>query len=441
MPSWKMSRYTVVFTNDAGEALLHNSFMGAVACIPAEEFAEIKDLLYQEITEEDLKNETLRQLCANGFYFPCHIEEEKYVFEVLDRENKGSNFELTIIPHWSCNFRCTYCYETHQGGIMDRGTIDGLKNFVHSKASEHRGIDVKWFGGEPLLAKEVIYELSDSFLHSCEKNGVAYRSQMTTNGYLLTPEVFDSLLQRRVTMYQITLDGPAVTHDANRKLAGGGQTFEIIFGNLVEMKKKDATFTVSVRVNFNQDNLSYMDELFYKMSENFSNDPRFSLYFRPIGKLGGPNDDTIEVCEPKYAKLMEMELSEKYLQFGYVDKILRKSLQSHGQVCYAGKEDSVIVGADGTLYKCSVAFGEPRNQVGRIKVSGELDIDYSRWNLWVNNKETDMSKCTSCPVIPLCQGKYCPLYTIRNNTPVCPMTPEIYGRMVQLVAGNHKNLF
>lgn len=434
MPNWKLSRYTVIFRTEKGEAILHNSFMGAIACIPSKKFSEIEGLLYQEFPEEHLDNDSLKDLCDNGFFFPSHIDEQKFVDQVLQRESNSGNFDLILLPHENCNFRCSYCYESHKGGAMEPSVIQGLKNLVRNKASQCRSLDVRWFGGEPLLALNIIDELSNSFMESCDHNGIDYRSQITTNGYLLTPKVLDFLLKRKVKYFQITLDGPPKIHDRCRKLAGGGETFARIFENLLAMQKTEADFSVSVRVNFTEESLPEMQEFFSMMSENIGGDPRFGLYFRPVGKYGGPNDDEIKVCEPSYARLIEMDLSQQYLEMGYLDSVLRKSLQSHGQVCYASRESSLVVGADGKLYKCSVAFEDPENHVGYLMENGDLQINEERFALWVSKKEAD--KCVSCPVVPLCQGKYCPRYAIREGKPVCPMLPEVYARMVSLVAGN-----
>ena len=435
MQKWKLSRYTVVFRSESGDAYFHNSYMGALALVPAAEFSRIEGLLGREITKND--NEILDELCANGFFFPSGTDEKKFVSDVLSRENQSGNFDLIILPHENCNFRCTYCYETHKRGRMEPGVIEGLKHLVEKKTAGCSGLSIRWFGGEPLLAPDIIYDLSDSFLRSCEKNGIPYWSHMTTNAYLLTPGVLDKLLQRKINDFQITLDGPEETHDTTRVLAGGGKTFRTIYNNLLEMKKRDDEFTVSIRINFNNESLALMEDFFASISQSFGDDRRFGLYLRPIGKYGGPNDDNIEVCEPAYAKVAEMELSERYLQFGYLDRLVKKSLQSHGQVCYAGKESSMVIGADGTIYKCSVSFENPDNHVGKLLPDGSLDIDKSKWDLWVANKNIDHQACESCPVYPLCQGKYCPRSSIKENKPVCPMTRTTYSQLVQLAANGH----
>lgn len=436
MSNWKLSRYTVIFRRPNGDAILHNSFMGALAVVPAEQFSEIEAGLNKEIELSERSSPTLSELCQNRFLFPADIDEKAYVADVLRQESQGTDFDIIILPHENCNFRCVYCYETHQRGRMQPSVIEGLKMLVARKAAAIKSLSIRWFGGEPLLAVDIIDELSASFLASCDKYGVLYRSHMTTNAYLLTPAVFERLIKNQIRDYQITLDGPEPCHDKTRVLVGGGKTFRTIFNNLMHMQQSGHDFTVSLRINFDEQSIPLMGDFFLELSRVFGNDRRFGLYLRPIGKYGGPNDANIEVCDPGIAKVVEMELSQQYLPHGYLDRLVKKSLQSHGQVCYAAKPNSIVVGSDGTIYKCSVSFEDANNQVGRLMPDGSLDIDLRLWNLWVNNRLEENLICDACPVYPICQGKYCPRSSIRENKPVCPMTRTTYAQLVQLAAAD-----
>jgi hypothetical protein len=57
-------------------------------------------------------------------------------------------------------------------GLMEPDVVAGLKAFVQQKVKETPRISIAWFGGEPLLAKNVIYDLSDSFIQSARQQGV-----------------------------------------------------------------------------------------------------------------------------------------------------------------------------------------------------------------------------------------------------------------------------
>jgi uncharacterized protein len=444
MKKWKLSAFTRAVADEGeGGVLLHNSFMGAVARVPPGLASELANVLApgfdknrepatQVFDEPDASQPGLRDLCRSGFFVPADLDEREAVMDVIRREREAG-FGMIILPHENCNFRCTYCYETFERGKMKRDIIDGLKIFGAKKAKEVGCLSASWFGGEPLLAREVIYELSESFLASCEAAGGHYQSSITTNGYFLTPEVLSRLLDYRVRLYQITLDGPEAVHDTVRKLAGGGGTYQRIVANLEAMHESDADFTVRVRVNFSPATVPSMDEFLAELSEKLGGDPRFSLDFHPVGLWGGPNDSVMEVCDADSAETIKVALMEKSLHGGFSETALRENLMPHGSICYAGKESSIVVGSDGTIYKCTVAFQDPRNHVGRLTKEGELLVNPALWDLWTKMDGKDDAKCGTCSFSPACQSRACPLVAIHQEEPPCPVSPGGFESMVRLV--------
>jgi Fe-S oxidoreductase len=91
-----------------------------------------------------------------------------------------------------------------------------------------------------------------------EERGGEYHADIITNGYLLTQEVVDLLDRCKVTSAQITIDGMGATHDATRRLAGGGPTFERITTNLRDAK---IPFKVNIRHNVHEGNKHEIETL------------------------------------------------------------------------------------------------------------------------------------------------------------------------------------
>jgi uncharacterized protein len=432
MKRWSLSQYTSVIECSSGEILLHNSFLAAVARIPFGLRKQFQSFFKNGILETDLDNPHVKEVCDGGFFIPDNIDEHKIVSWITLQEREHT-FELIILPHENCNFRCTYCYETFERQKMKPDVIAGLKSLVERKAKEYKSVQTKWFGGEPLLAKDIIYDLSDSFLSSCEQAGIQYSSNITTNGYFLTPEVASSLLQREIRQFQITIDGPESLHDANRHLKGGGGTYKQILNNLVQMRDSNENFFVTIRINFNDRFINMIEEFLSEISPLFAGDSRFTLSFHPIGKYGGPNDSTLDVCTAESAWLKKFELIDKTLRSGLSYNI-RRYLEPEGMVCYAGKESSIVVRSDGKICKCTVALEDPRNIVGTLTRDGDLLIDRSLWNLWVKLDDKDDGKCGSCSFNASCQSRSCPLAAIDKKDPPCPFTKEDYEATVKFAA-------
>lgn len=435
MSLWKLSQYTSIVSCEAGDVLLYNSFMGAIARIPPYLSGSIASLIGCGATDTiELANPVLKELSDGGFLVPSDLLESEQVRALLDKE-RNSTFSIIILPHENCNFRCQYCYEKYERGKMTPDVVIGLKALVDRKAKEYQRISVSWFGGEPLLARDVICDLSDSFIQSCSRAGIPYNSSITTNGYLLAPDVTTALLHHEIRYFQVTLDGPQRVHDGNRKFSNGKGTYQRILDNLKAMRSSDDDFRVKIRVNFNGTSLPLIAKwLVDEIGPLFSDDHRFAMSFHAIGSWGGPNDAVVEVCDAGAASEIRTLLNTTSLTSGFSDQFVKEVLQPHGSVCYAAKESSVVVGADGSLYKCTVAFGDSRNHVGRLTRAGQMAIDEARWKLWVQPDPQLADRCAGCSFYPPCQGRKCPLSVMNNGQPACPVTKTELGGLVRAVA-------
>jgi uncharacterized protein len=451
---WKLSRYTSPIWSASGDLLLHNSFMGAVARVPREHVAALLPLLHDRASNDpdihgpsqyrldplnsqsprqrsDESDPMLRQLFRAGVLVAADMDEHRVVSEIIERERDAA-FGIIVLPHENCNFRCVYCYETFERGKMAAPIATGLKLYVADKVTQIPSLAISWFGGEPLLARDVIYDLSKSFIRDCHTHDVRYSSSITTNGYFLTPSVFRRLLDSEVRHYQITLDGPAESHDELRILAGGGGTYHKIIENLFAMPAADEEFFVRIRVNFNNDNQELMYTLLEQITPALKGDTRFNVDFHPVGKWGGPNDSTLDVCDADSAEDVKLALTRQAQIHGFSDQVIRQSLGPHGAVCYAGKDTSLVIGSDGTVYKCTVAFDDPRNHVGKLRPDGRLDIDKDKWQLWTRLDGKESSKCDLCSFQPSCQSRSCPLVAINQGEPPCPVAADGYVSLIQL---------
>jgi len=73
---------------------------------------------------------------------------------------------------------------------MKRSVIDSIVKYVNNMikpTTEY--LNISWFGGEPLLAINIIRSLSLSFLSICKENNINYYANIVTNGYLLTKKL------------------------------------------------------------------------------------------------------------------------------------------------------------------------------------------------------------------------------------------------------------
>jgi uncharacterized protein len=180
--AWHLSRYTQPVYQSDGEMLLYNAFVGGIVRIPKEKKESTQVVMKTGIRRADLSDELFAELCQNGFFVPSDFDEAEMVKNILEKELRHS-FYLIILPNEDCNFRCTYCYEKFLRGRMSPEVISGLSSFVSKKVKEMQYLEIQylnvaWFGGEPLLSRDIVYNLSKSFMRSCEQHGIFYASDI-----------------------------------------------------------------------------------------------------------------------------------------------------------------------------------------------------------------------------------------------------------------------
>lgn len=131
----------------------------------------------------------------------------------------------------------------------------------------------------------------------CKKENVVLLSSMTTNFYLLNKDNFMKLYNCGIKSYQVTIDGEKAVHDSYRVLANGKGTFDIIMSNLVNVKKINGNFNITVRLNY--DNKTDYEGYLLDLSNKIGKDKRFNFVFRPISNWDNVNRDY--VCGEKDA--------------------------------------------------------------------------------------------------------------------------------------------
>jgi uncharacterized protein len=222
---------------------------------------------------------------------------------------------------------------------------------------------------------------------------------MTTNGYLLDINTASALANVGVTHYQISLDGPKEIHDQSRIRADGKGTFEQIWNNLLAIRDSSLPVAILLRLHFNPDTFNFLDPLLEDIKREFLPDSRFSILFKGIEHLGGPNDSSIKVFSET-----EKEAANKILQSKLFGDDLKSSQNGDtpaDYVCYASRPNSLMIRANGKVGKCTVALTDERNDVGTLQPDGQLKLIPGRFAPWVRGIETLDFETLGCPLVSL----------------------------------------
>jgi uncharacterized protein len=316
----------------------------------------------------------------------------------------NKSLELIILPTEQCNFRCTYCYEDFSIGRMSIETVSAIKLLLNSRAQNLHLLKIAWFGGEPLVAKNVILDICKYAASLTDKYpDLRYISNMTTNGYLLNIDTVHDLLNVGVQQYQISIDGSREIHNQSRLRADGKGTFDQIWDNLLAIRNSPLPVKIDLRLHFTVDTFQLLDTLIADLKREFLPDSRFSFYFKAIEQLGGVNDVAIKTFSAK--EKSEAIRTLKFKLFStHLDSFQNKAVPDD-YVCYASKPNSLVIRANGTVGKCTVALSDERNNVGLIQSDGTLKLTPSRLTPWVRGIESLDIETLSCPLVYLPTSK------------------------------------
>lgn len=332
-------------------------------------------------------------------------KRERIIRQKVLRSLSNAHLKLTLLPTERCNFHCVYCYEDFELGTMPRWVVDGINALISARAPELKLLDLRWFGGEPLIAYHRVREICGHANELAASHGTfSHVSSMTTNGYLLTKNRFAELLNLGVRHYQISLDGWKDEHDRTRRRRGGGGTFGRIWRNLLSAREVDDEFSIMLRLHFTPSTIKQTKGLIAKINEEFGDDQRFKVFFKAIARLGGPNDSGIDPGPPGWQQRAKSEFTAVMNhQEAMTDPV------GDNYICYASEPNSFVIRSNGQLAKCTVAFDDPRNQIGFIRPDGTLRVEQDRLQLWFGGLETLRPEVLACPLPYLAHMDIAPL--------------------------------
>ncbi len=234
----KKSYYNFIFPGEDGKSILYNSRTGAMAELDKEHTEQLEKMSETELEEKN--PDFANALLENGFVVEDGVSELDMIrYDMLRTRFGNRSLVLTITPTLNCNFGCQYCYEKDvvQNQYMSEETQNAIIQYIETNAFAEGDLHINWYGGEPLLALDIIDKLSKRILQICNKKKIKYDAEIITNGYLLTENVVEKLLESEVWKIQITLDGNKETHNQRRPLLNGKGTYDVIWENIRGLKK------------------------------------------------------------------------------------------------------------------------------------------------------------------------------------------------------------
>lgn len=397
----KPSAYTVIVPLTGGRSLAYNTVSQAFALWDAQDAA-----LWQALCDQQTRvfDATYRGFVQGGFVVNSDADEIATVRDTYNsaRHNDG-HMMVTIAPTLSCNFGCHYCFQGLDKPLtkMTPKVRQATKAWLLDRLQGRRSFHLTWYGGEPLMDTEAIWDISAEAIRYCDDHGIRYSSMMISNGYRMTVPVAQKLKQARVAKVQITIDGDEATHDSRRHLTSGKGTFRKILDNIRAVTDL-GLLKVSVRVNIDGQNegqaMALLDILH---REGLGIGKGVSVYFAPVESVAEAAGEGCTNCLSKtgYAQV-ETRLHQAAFERGLM---AIPKMPRHMGLCTAVKPNSYVVVPNGDLHKCWDTVMDARLRVGSVVGSLRKSdrMTEAMWNDW---SPLDNPVCRSCQLLPACAG-------------------------------------
>ncbi len=407
----KSSYYNHFVPYKDGKYILFNAHTLATCVIDREKIEEVSQAIKNSGT---LINPRLQQSFADaGYLIPDHINEKNIIQKRLLQARKEKRaLNLTIAPTLGCNFNCPYCFESEASRAnfnkmsvqTQEKIVSNAKQFCQEQGAQ--SINITWFGGEPLLAVDVIKNLSMELINLSDRLNLNYAAEIITNGYKLNENNIKILLDAKVYKAQITIDGPSHIHDVRRILKNGKGTYEKIVANI--RLAVAAGMSIAVRINIDQNNIEGIQALLIAFEQYGLKD---KVYFY-LGHVASDYDHLLETVDSLHGKdYAHLSLKTKQLTEDQ-DTVESWLPQNVNNFCGADSESSFMLGPQGELYQCWDDFGDQSKIVGNINSETVHNQDYI--DQYMLFDPTVHPKCSQCTVMPLCMGG-CPKQRLHHQ--------------------------
>jgi uncharacterized protein len=382
---------------EADQTLIYNTFSGGFVAIETSTLAVLKkadagaelDASEQAFVDPEFFDDSV------GILTETRAAEEKAWRAYHEGWRSSTRMDVIVSTTLACNFDCTYCCQSDvlDGHVMSEATAARTAEWIAARALEIGSdqVGVAFIGGEPLLQPKRVEQIVREIRRRLSDTTVAFRFDLITNGYFLTPELVERWKPLGLHTAKITLDGDATTHSRTRRSKKKGEdTFQRVFENAVAASH---LINVYLTGNYQLDTVHGFIPLIQQLRDaGFK--PGSQIKFSPaVAALGAPTDAASGACNwggssPEYM----VAFTDEARRAGFDPT----DLTAVGP-CALHRRHSYNVDPEGHIYKCPAFLGKPEWSVGHV--SRGLSERYARLAS-VNPQRL----CGSCAHRPSCAG-------------------------------------
>jgi uncharacterized protein len=297
---------------------------------------------------------------------------------------------LTLHLTSRCNLVCRYCYQTAGGEDMTVETaIDAIR-----RCATGSNCGIIFFGGEPLLKKDLIWEIMD-WAEGTSPGRFHYK--VTTNGLLMDEPFLDEARRRRLHV-ALSHDGVKKAHDRHRVGPDGGGTFDRLLSPLKELLARMPYSPVMMTVN--PDTVDCFAD-----SAAWLQEQGVQYLIASLNYAGPWTEASLRRLAREYLALKAWHydnyVNERKIYFSPFDKRIASGIRTDSDSsCRLGRRQ-ISVSPDGRLYPCVQFVGRDAYVIGTAREG----LDEARRNVIFEANECDKKTCVGCVLQRRCPNK------------------------------------
>ena len=277
---YRLSGFSIVY--DEGDVhLIWNMFTSQLLLLTSGEREALTAVQDSPVSFSYLEQHGLVELAERRFLVTEDCNEEEEYLQILEvmrmmRKPPDGLNNYVIFPTTGCNARCPYCFESDfVPATMTEETVLATVDYIERTMSKKKPIDIRWFGGEPLVAASRI----DLFCTEFERRGIEFTSNIVTNASLLTPELVDKAHDLwHLCAAQVSLDGCRADFELRKRfLTPLSHNYDTVIRNIHLLADKGVK--VILRCNYDEGNLEGLPEFVDDLGREFGGMKNVRMYF------------------------------------------------------------------------------------------------------------------------------------------------------------------
>jgi len=312
------------------------------------------------------------------------------------------NMHFTLHLTTACNMQCNYCYSPPiRGEEMSLEIIDHVIGLSKKFTPHNTGII--FFGGEPLLRKDLIIEAINRCRNDEKINGSSFHFKVTTNGLLLD-EAFLEMAQKNRLQVALSFDGIQSAHNTHRKTASNQPTFEIVEKKLQLLLSYQPYAYVFMTVT--PETVEHYSESF-----SFFIEKGVRYVISSLNYAGDWSPTALNQLKKEYKKLSKtyerLTLEGKKFYFSPFEKKFASHIQGKDALCLqcAFGIKQISIAPDGLIYPC-VQFVKDGVSNKEFSIGDVWNgIDTSKQKKLYKQSRGENENCKECALTYRCEHR------------------------------------